>query len=244
MARRRPQPVTPHRVQPPARRGTPESGFFLPRYEDLSRELAEAVRNVVNRYELRMGAPLRNSIAVTSVREHVEGTLVSQGLATVLAHEMDRFVCWFDLSWMDDRASADVSGGADLLDLLADHSRIGAAFGRSPEIDRLISLSFGPVPENKRNLIVRSPEFEDLIKIVTDEFDHVVFNMPPILDSTNAVAVLRHADLSLIVARHRSTTIAELERAVEETQPTPNLGVIVTDYRPRIPRRFRRRLMP
>ena len=228
----------------PDGRARSKATFALPRYEDVSPALAEAVRSVVNRYELRVQAPLPSSIAVTPTRSEVDGALVSQALATVLAHEMDRFVCWFDLSWMDGNAATDLSGSADLLDLLADHSRMGAAFGRSPEIDSLISLSFGPVPEGKRNVIVRSPAFEDLIKIVTDEFDHVVFNMPAILDSTNAVAVLRHADLSMVVVQHRSTTISEVERAMEETRPTPNLGVVVTEYRPRIPRRFRRRLVP
>ena len=247
MARRRPprsssRPDDTARPRTPAHRDAADVEFPLPRYDDIAPELAEAVRSLVNRYELRVGAPLRTSIAVTSTREHADGNAVSQAMATVLAHEMDRFVCWFDLSWMDGSAADGVTGGADLLDLLADHSKIGAAFGRSPEVDRLISLSFSPVPERKRNLIVRSPAFEDLIKIVTDEFDHVILNMPPILASTNSVAVLRHADLSVIVARHRSTSVSELERAVEETQPTPNLGVVVTNYRPRIPRRFRQRL--
>jgi Mrp family chromosome partitioning ATPase len=243
--RRRPQrprtnPQPTQRFIHPARRGDNSSAFFLPTYDDFQPELMEAVRNLVNRYELRMEAPLETAIAVTAASEDADGTLASQALATVLALEIDRFVCWFDLSWIDRNAAAEVLGTADLLELLADHSQIGTAFGQSPENERLITLSFGPVPDDKRNLIVRSPAFEELFQIVTDEFDHVILNMPPILGSTNSVAALRHADLSLVVARHRSTTVAEVERSIDNTEPTTNLGVIVTDYRPRVPHLFRR----
>jgi Mrp family chromosome partitioning ATPase len=129
-----------------------------------------------------------------------------------------------------------------LLDILADQSRILSAFQRSPDLPQLMSLAPGPVPDSKRNMIVRSPEFERLLSILADEFDHVVFDIPPVLTSANGLALLRRADASLLVVRHRSTTLAQVQRAMEATQPTPNLGVVLNRYRTSIPARLRRLL--
>lgn len=214
----------------------------LPRYDEIAPELAEALRGIVNRYELRTGDALPNSIAVTSALSGEGVTTVAQSLSTLIAQEMGLFVCWVDCSWLTARSDQASDGRPDLLDLLADQSQIHSAFQTSPDLPNLISLSPGPVPENKRNLIVRSPGFERLLEILADEFDHVVFDLPPILTNANALAMLRRADASLIVVRHRSTTVAQVQRAIESTQPTMNLGVVLNRFRPSIPRQFLRLL--
>lgn len=214
----------------------------LPKYEDIPAEMTEALRAVVNRYELRSGEPLPTSIAVTSALPGEGVTTMSQSLATLIAQEMGRFVCWVDCGWLTAGADVAASGRPDLLDLLDDQSQIHSAFQTTPELPQLISLSPGPVPENKRNLIVRSPAFERLLQILTEEFDHVVFDLPPVLSNANALAMLRQADASLFVVRHRATTVAQVQRAMESTQPTPNLGVVLNRFRSSIPRRLRRLL--
>jgi Mrp family chromosome partitioning ATPase len=161
----------------------------------------------------------------------------------MLAQEMGQFVCWVDCSWLDASSNGErQSGRPNLLEILADQSRILTAFQASPELPQLMSLSPGPVPEAKRNVIVRSPEFERLLAILADEFDHVVFDIPPVLDNPNGLALLRRADASLLVVRHRSTTVDQVERAVEAMHPTPNLGVVLNRYHTSIPSRLRRLL--
>lgn len=214
----------------------------LPRYDEIAPELGEALRGIVNRYELRTGEALPNSIAVTSALAGEGVTTVSQSLATLIAQEMGLFVCWVDCSWLTARPDQPSDGRPDLLDLLADQSQIHSAFQTSPDLPKLISLSPGPVPESKRNLIVRSPGFEGLLGILADEFDHVIFDLPPILSNANALAILRRADASLIVVRHRATTVSQVQRAIESTQPTTNLGVVLNRFRPSIPQRFVRLL--
>jgi Mrp family chromosome partitioning ATPase len=230
----------------PLPRTEPRRGYSpLPRYDDIPFELAEALRSIVNRHELRTGASLPNSIAVTSPLPGDGVTTVSQALATLVAQEMGRFVCWVDCGWLAQRADADhtdVPDGPDLLDLLADQSLIQSAFQSTAELPNLISLAPGPVPESKRNLIVRSPAFERLLEILADEFEHVIFDLPPILSNANAMAMLRQADASLIVVRQRAATVGQVQRAIDSARPTPNLGVVLNRYRTRIPRRLRRLL--
>ena len=219
----------------PARRPSP-----LMRYADIPGELTEALRSIVNRHELRTGEPIPDAVAVTSSVPGEGVTTVSQALATLIAQEMERFVCWVDCSWL--RPGGIVADGSqpDLLDLLENQSEIHSAFQTTAELPNLISLAPGPVPESKRNLIVRSPGFEGLLRALADEFDHVVFDLPPVLSNAASLAVLRQADASLFVARHRSTTVPQLRRALDSTEPTPNIGVVLNRFRPSAPRVIRR----
>jgi protein-tyrosine kinase len=219
------------------------SATAMLRYDEIPAEMAEGLRGIVNRYELRAGERLPKSIAVTSPLPGEGVTTVSQALSVMIAQEMGNFVCWVDCAWLTpDGVRDQQSGRPNLVDLLADQSRIISAFQASPDLPQLMSLTPGPVPESKRNMIVRSPEFERLLAVLADEFDHVVFDLPPVLTSANGLALLRRADASLLVVRHRSTTLAQVQRAIEATEPTPNLGTVLNRYRTSIPVRLRRLL--
>jgi Mrp family chromosome partitioning ATPase len=215
----------------------------LLRYGNIPGELAEGLRGIINRHELRTGERLPRSIAVTAPLPGEGVTTVSQALATIIAQEMGHFVCWVDCAWLTPDGAGDRhSGRPSLVEILADQSRVISAFQAAPDLPQLMSLSPGPVPESKRNMIVRSPEFERLLAILAEEFDHVVFDVPPVLTNANGLALLRRADASLVVVRHRSTTIAQVQRAIEATQPTPNIGTLLNRYRTSIPVRVRRLL--
>jgi Mrp family chromosome partitioning ATPase len=240
--RRRREPAQEPDGLVPARPEEVRPASPLPPYNTIPAPLAESLRSIVNRYELSTGEPLPNSIAVTSPLPGEGVTTVSQSLATLIACEMGRFVCWVDCGWLTSDAADSDTNRPDLLDLLDDDAQIHAAFQADPDVPRLISLSPGPVPEAKRNLIVRSPSFERLLNVLADEFDHVVFDLPPVLTNSNALAMLRQADASLLVVRHRSTTLAQVERAIDASLPTPNLGVVLNRYRTSIPQALRRLL--
>lgn len=229
-------PATP--VQPSAGRSAPA----MPAYDDIPAELAEALRGIVNRNELRDGRPLPQVIALTSAMLGEGVTTVSKSLATLIASEMGRFVCWIDCSWLTGDLDGVQEERPSLIDILADDSRMEGAFKTTPGQPSLVSLSPGPVPESQRNLIARSPEFEQLLGILKDEFDQIVFDLPPVLSHANAIALLREVDAAILVVRHRSTSIAQVERAIEAMHPTPNLAVVLNEYRTSIPSRVRRLL--
>ena len=220
----------------------PESSWDagMLRYDDIPLELGEAIRTIVNRYELRHAERLPTTIAVTSAL-HGEGvTTVSQALSTLLAQETGQYVCWVDCSWLAPDQGQDVpTGRPGLLEILADRAKILSAFQTAPDLPQLMSLSPGPVPESKRNMIARSPEFDRLLDVLTSEFDHVVFDIPPVLANANGLALVRRSDASLFVVRHRSTSVRQFRRALDATEPTPNLGVVLNRFRTSIPRRLR-----
>lgn len=235
-------------AQPPSTNGSseldvvnqPGTDTGMLRYDDIPQELAEAIRTVVNRYELRHDERLPTTIAVTSAL-HGEGvTLTSQALSTLVAQETGQYVCWVDCSWLaSDQAAESTNGRPGLIEILADRAKILSAFQSAPDLPQLMSLNPGPVPESKRNMIVRSPEFDQLLDVLTSEFDHVVFDIPPVLNNANGLALVRRSDASLFVVRHRSTSIRQFRRALDATQPTPNLGVVLNKFKTSIPRRLR-----
>lgn len=213
------------------RRGLPD---FL-QYDLIPAELAESLRTMITRYELRTGTTMPRSIAFTSAL-HGEGTTTaSQALSTLLAQELGHFVCWVDCRWLVASDPHDRDDGTTFIDMLADPSRVLSAFQSSPELPQLTCLRPGPVPPAKRHMIVRSPEFERLLNILVEEFDHVIFDAPPLLGAGDGLSLLRRCDGYFLVVRSRSTTESEVRRAVELAAPTPNLGAILTDHRSRIP---------
>jgi Mrp family chromosome partitioning ATPase len=209
-------------------------------YDEIPQELAEAIRTIVNRYELRHDQKLPSTIAVTSAL-HGEGvTTTSQALSTLIAQETGQYVCWVNCSWLaSDQQTDHDSGRPGLIEILADRAKILSAFQSAPDLPQLMSLNPGPVPESKRNMIVRSPEFDQLLDVLTSEFDHVVFDIPPVLNNANGLALVRRSDASLFVVRHRTTSIRQFRRALDATQPTPNLGVVLNKFKTSIPRRLR-----
>jgi septum formation inhibitor-activating ATPase MinD len=141
----------------------------------------------------------------------------------------------------------DAAGGTDgqapdLIDILQDHSRLSSAFTSSEQLPQLVCLAPGAVPDESRNQIVRSPELQELLQILSEEFDHLVFDVPPVLGHANSLTLLRWADASLLVVKHRGTTVSEVRRSLETMDPTPNLGVVLNQYRTRIPAGVRRLL--
>ena len=192
--------------------------------------------------ELREQAGLPPTIAVTGPARGAGVTTVSQALATILAQELGRFVCWFDCSWMRPDAATNDDDRPGLIDILEDHEQLSRALLSSNELPQLVCLSPGSVPEPSRNQIVRSHELSELLRILSDEFDHLVFDLPPVLGHANSLALLRQSDASLLVIRHRSTTISQVRRSLESMDPTPNLGVVLNQYRTRIPAGIRRLL--
>jgi Mrp family chromosome partitioning ATPase len=218
------------------------SGATMIAYDDIPDELAEALRGIVNRSELRTGSPLPQSIAVTSAIRGEGVTTVSKALAALIASELARSVCWIDCSWLSIHSGPEHDGRPSLIDILTDESRLRSAFEASEEQPSLVSLSPGPIPESKRNQVARSPEFEQLLGLMREEFDHVILDLPPVLSHANSIALLGEADASLLVVRHRATSIAQVERALGAMQPTPNLAVVLNQFRTSVPGRIRRLL--
>lgn len=217
----------------------PEIPRYL-RFDEIPAELLEPLRSIVNRYELRSGEPMPSPIAVTSALPNEVTTMVSQALATLLAHELGKFVLWMDCSWLSRDAAYDPEAGSALLEILADGTKVLSEIRSSPELPHLNRLVAGNVPTGQRHMIGRSEEFERLLAVLASEFDYLILDAPPLLGSGDGLPLLRRSQGYIMVARQRSTTVSQVREAVELAEPTRNIGVVLADFDTRIPRFIRR----
>jgi capsular exopolysaccharide synthesis family protein len=88
----------------------------------------------------------------------------------------------------------------------------------------------GPIPANPSELI-DSSVMTELISAMSQVYDYVIIDTPPIGIVTDASALAAKTDGVVLVARQKSTSSTELARAVEALKKVdvPILGAIFTD---------------
>jgi succinoglycan biosynthesis transport protein ExoP len=209
--------------------------------ELIPEELAESLRGVYSRHELSTGSAFPKWIAVTSSLEGEGVTTVSRALAALLAQEFGQRVCWFDCEWLSSSTRAvEEPARRTLSELAEDMSALSRTFEVSTNIPSLRYLRPGLEPTGLSNPVVRSPQFGTLLARLDADFDHIILDMPPILSNSGTLALMLCADATLIVVKHRSTSMSMLERTLQATQPTPNLAVLLNRFKPSIPKRLLR----
>ena len=190
--------------------------------------VANAVRYLLDRHLLTSGRPLPKAIAVVSPVGGEGVTTVSRAIAEVLSTQNGNNVCWVD---------------------------VGSSFSGPPNGDFVTGEPPTPPPTQlarealpgSRALAERHvatgghPDLDGLLERLAAEHDFLVFDVPPLLADSSFLGLLRHADAYLLVARHGSTTINQLQTITEELRTIPSLGTVLNRYRTRTPRFIRRR---
>lgn len=86
------------------------------------------------------------------------------------------------------------------------------------ELPSLKAISAGPVPTDPTELL-DSDRMSEAIRIWRKEFDYILFDSAPILPVTDSALLSRHADFTLVVARHRMTDWRSLQRTCQILRP-------------------------
>lgn len=91
-------------------------------------------------------------------------------------------------------------------------------------------LAAGPTPPNPAELI-SSPEMAELLEHLSDGFDAVIVDTPPLLAVSDPLAMAKHVDGAILVVRVRHTRGRALANAVERIRQSgvPLLGVVLND---------------
>ncbi|OTO76283.1 hypothetical protein A5865_000137 [Enterococcus sp. 12E11_DIV0728] len=70
--------------------------------------------------------------------------------------------------------------------------------------ENLYLMPSGPTPPNPSELL-RSQRMQELVKILEDSFDLVIFDMPPVVTVTDAQILSAYVDGTILVIRERAT---------------------------------------
>lgn len=75
--------------------------------------------------------------------------------------------------------------------------------------------------------ILAAPEFREILDLFEQDFDFILFDSPPLLDSADANLLMRFVDTALMVVRPDTTTAAKMAQAVSLMSREDISGVVM-----------------
>ena len=178
-------------------------------------QAAEAYRTLRTSVQfLGMDKPLRSLLVTSSSAAEGKSTTVAN-LGVALARA-GKWVCVVDCDLRRPRLHDffDVSNEVGFTSTVLGEVPLAEALQGVEEIDRLAVLATGPLPPNPAELL-SSARATEIIEALTRQFDVVIFDSPPVLPVTDAVALSTRMDAMLLVATAGTTSRREVTRAVE-----------------------------
>jgi len=178
-------------------------------------QMAEAYRALRTSLLLcSSGAPPK-VILVTSALPQEGKTTTSINTAVVLAHKGVRVLLMdADLRRPGIHKILGLGPRIGLSNVLTGSADLQQVVTRSPLLPNLVILPAGTPPPNPAELLA-SPDMQDLIERLRDQYDHIVIDTPPALSVTDAVVLATRADAVVLVIRSGHTTKQALRRARE-----------------------------
>ena len=180
--------------------------------------------------EQRMAAKGWNALAVTSPGAGDGKTITAINLSIALAQEVHRTVLLVDLDFRNPnihkRFSCDIKYG--LVDYLLDDVPLKEIL-INPGIERLVILPAGVKSIGNSSELIASPKMVDLVDELKSRYPSrlVVFDLPPVLSSDDALAFSPFVDASLVVVSEGLTTNEELKRTQEIMGSSNVLGTVL-----------------
>jgi tyrosine-protein kinase Etk/Wzc len=154
-----------------------------------------------------------NRIMISGPSPQVGKTFVSSNLAAVMALSGQRVVL-IDADMrkghLHKTLNTPITNG--LSDLLVKRCSIDQAINKV-EVDNLHFISRGQVPPNPSELLMHA-NFRDLLAELSERYDLVIIDTPPLLAVTDAAIVGREAGISLIVTRFGVNPAKEIELTI------------------------------
>ncbi|WP_426204067.1 polysaccharide biosynthesis tyrosine autokinase [Pseudomonas sp. TWP3-1] len=154
-----------------------------------------------------------NRIMISGPSPQVGKTFVSSNLAAVMAQSGQRVVL-IDADMrkghLHKTLNTPITNG--LSDLLVKRCTIEQALNQV-EVENLHFISRGQVPPNPSELLMHA-NFRDLLAQLSEMYDVVIIDTPPLLAVTDAAIVGREAGISLIVTRFGVNPAKEIELTI------------------------------
>lgn len=170
----------------------------------------EAIRSLRTSLHFAMMEAKNNIIAISGPSPGVGKSFISVNLATVLAQSGKKVLIidadmrkgylqtQFGLKW-DDGLSDYLSGRLNLEQVT-----------KTTKVEGLNVITRGQIPPNPSELLMHS-NFSKLVEEVSNAYDIVIIDTPPILAVTDPAIVSAHTGTTLLVARFGQSHLREIE---------------------------------
>ncbi|WP_168408988.1 polysaccharide biosynthesis tyrosine autokinase [Acinetobacter indicus] len=190
----------------------------------------ESLRSMRTAIHFALSSAKNNIIMVSGPAPEVGKSFISTNLATILAQSQKRvLIIDADLrrgylhKYFNQQAQL---GLADYLNGQTDLSQVIKA----TEVSGLDVIARGKSPANPSELL-STTQFSAMLNQLSEQYDHILIDTPPILAVTDGIIISQHAGVNLVIARYAKTQMKELELTInrfEQVGVKVN-GIILND---------------
>ncbi len=190
----------------------------------------ESLRSMRTAIHFALSSAKNNIIMVSGPAPEVGKSFISTNLATILAQSQKRvLIIDADLrrgylhKYFNQQAQP---GLADYLNGQTELSQVIKA----TEVSGLDVIARGKSPANPSELLSTS-QFATMLNQLSEQYDHILIDTPPILAVTDGIIISQHAGVNLVIARYAKTQMKELELTInrfEQVGVKVN-GIILND---------------
>lgn len=192
--------------------------------------LAETFKMLRSQLLQRLRADGQSVLAVTSPRALAGKSLTAVNLALTLAAEIDSTVLLVDadLSGQGLQALFGLDGEAGLSEHLSQGRAIQDVLV-NPGLPRLVLLPAGAGSTLQSAELLGTRGAQNLVHELKHRYPDrfVIVDLPPLLDTADALAFLPLADTTLLVVEEHGTLIADLEAANDLLAPFNLVGAVI-----------------
>lgn len=190
----------------------------------------ESLRSMRTAIHFALSSAKNNIIMVSGPAPEVGKSFISTNLATILAQSQKRvLIIDADLrrgylhKYFNQQAQP---GLADYLNGQTELSQVIKA----TEVSGLDVIARGKSPANPSELL-STTQFATMLNQLSEQYDHILIDTPPILAVTDGVIISQHAGVNLVIARYAKTQMKELELTINrfEQAGVKVNGIILND---------------
>lgn len=189
-------------------------------------DLVHSLRHMVTK--LNRGQQMPAKLAIVSALRQEGVSFVTQALATLMAHDLARRICLIDLNWWWPSAPMRelASHHPGLLPVLHGEMPWQAAVVPTNH-PQLFILPAGAIPAAQRPVLTRGTALQSLIAELSQGFDHLIFDVPAILTTSDAIPLASLGDACCVVVQQGISSQRTVKRALHEIDHLPTLGVVM-----------------
>lgn len=195
--------------------------------------LVESVRYMATR--LMYKNTLSSRLALVSAIRQEGVTYASRALASVLANDIDKKVCIVELNWWwPDETFADNTNHIGLADVLEQRIPLDKAVF-STNYQNLFVLPSGRMPIKDRPVWARSQRLEELIGLLNQQYDYLIFDIPAVLATNDSIPLASLANSCGLIINQGVTSIENAQAALDEISHLTLSGVILNKVKVNTP---------
>jgi len=192
--------------------------------------ISDAYRILRTQVLQRLNEKNWNTLAITSPGSGAGKSLTAINLAMNLAREVDNTVLLVDANLRSPKLDKyfDFHTDYGLSDYLLDDKPLGDMLVNPKGVSRFVVLPAGRAIANSSEML-SSPKMQRLVEEVKHRYPSriVLFDLPPLLESSDTLAFIPNADATLVVIEEGKTQANELKQAFELLQGNEVLGTVL-----------------